>query len=389
MDGGSFISLLLSNEIKAYIVLIVISILSLLYRNLWAEPDVIGIYDFVCNQKGNIDIPIISFTILKTIPCSIFFWKIAHVLFVLFSLSSFYYLLRKAKASVEYLPLIGLCFYLLVFFIGFEDDQIVFPIIVGLIGWLYEKNNVKRKLIVTIIGLCLFFVWRGAPLILGIAVAAQLHLVTGLLIIFFAYIERYIGFNVAGSNTASEQILGNGFLTNNILSWFAIAYSIRNNTFEKNKTWFSLLICLLVASFVYPKLGTYTIIPAIVILARSSIDNVFIKRVFFLCGILSLTLGTAYLNFSLEPSSSTVDIIKIGVEKQNHGEIVLNDWWAGYWFQHYGGVPYAKGGSSNEYSEGIPVEHYWIGRHRKECLDLNHSGYTYFQKCPITPDGFI
>lgn len=369
-----------------YLLLLLAGLVSLFFfftKPLWMEPDTTAFYNRACLGGADFETPILPRIIFGLLPCSIIAWKVFQLFLILCSTSAIYYFCKKNLKDPEWFWFSFWSYFLLIFLLNMEDDQIAFPLIIALSGWLLFNPTWKKRILYLLsIGFLWYFLWNGSfvPMLLILVWTIEPLLAILFSSSIFGYqliINHMIGFADPGGT--SETILGAGFLSNDIpLLIFLFAKDKKKKILE-NKKLFSLFMGFNILGFIYPKLSYYSIVPFL-LLVEKLFPEEDRKTLLILGGVIIFFLAPALILHNAVPTPKMLTIIDQGVLKQKNGFPVYTEWWLGRWFYYEGGIPSDQGGNHGFQRINLP-DFYWLGLPRTGCTTLKVANPLYYQEC--------
>ena len=352
---------------------IMISVIVLLLRGGWIEPDSYAFYNYFCLSGKSFDIPILSNYFFDKLPCTQYLWYgfqafIWWLCFVaLIDANKIFNNIKDWKNGI-----IGLSLSFIYGVLALEDDFLAFPLIVyGTWGLL--KGDKKQKILGLLCFIVATFFWKGTLLIGAIVLASKINWKIGIGVVLI-----YIFNN--GTDTwggSSEAVFGLGFVT---LFPFLILlfYSTKEKVlaFRQNNVFFWTLPFILLTLY-QVKWGLYTILFLPVWLIGLIDDEVFQKKLVVLAGVV-FVLSIIGLGLTKSPNSNHWAVVQEAVDLQKAGYVVKNDWSVGRFIEYLGGKATQAGGYSG-FQNVFPGE-YWIGPDRN-CFTISKTDLLFLQKC--------
>lgn len=367
---------------KVLLPLLLVIFLGSLYffftQPLWLEPDTTGFYNRSCLNGSDFETPLLSRVIFNLLPCNVIIWKIFTVLISLCSVSALYFFCKKNLFDREWFWIIGLSYFLILFFITLEDDQLAFPIVIAATSILLANNTWKNRIGYGIVGAFVyFFVWKGAIVPITLFLAYSITplfspLLPILFIIYHFFVTGKLAFGDPGGS--NELILGKGFLVDNIIFFFFFLSKDKKKKISANKNIFALFTSWNIIGFFYPQLSYYGIIPTLLMAEKFLEENV--KWFLVLGGMIALVMAPGIIISQNIPNDKTMEITQHAVDLQMDGHAVYNIWAYGRWFHYLGGHPSDEGGYHGE-PKIKEKEYYWLGLPRKGCEKIE--GYYGYQ----------
>ena len=351
-------------------------------KPLWMEPDSTAFYNRTCLNGKDFETPIISRTIFSILPCNETIWKIFHFLIILSSISALYYFNKKVLKNDYWFLFSFLSYFLLIFLLNIEDDQIAFPIITVLSARLLIEQTQSKKIGYAIATIFLTkTVWAGSfipmTLFLSYTINPVLPIIIPIIYIIYDFIiSGTLFFSDPGGTI--ELIAGYGFLTNDIPLLLLFFVKDKKKKILENKNLFFLLTGFNIVAFAYPKFAYYVTLPLLIISFKFFEDKQ--KQLLMIAGIVALVIAPAIILFNSAPNQKTWSVIDLAVQKQSMGFPVYNEWFVGRWFHYKGGKASSEGGSSGEQTI-IEKEYYWLGTPRMGCETIDKAGNVFFQHC--------
>lgn len=359
-------------------------------RPLWVEPDSAAFFNRSCLNGKDFNTPILSRQVFDLIPCNEIAWKIFHVLLVLAGISSLYYFCKVLNLGDNWFYFSFLSYFLLSFLLNIEDDQLVFPLIVGLSARLLANPTWSKRLgySLCLVGITLF-VWNGAFVPMGIVLGYTIHPLIAILLplgyIGYQYIQSGNFFFNDPGNT-QELIPGYGFLTNDIPLLLLLFVKDKKKKILENKALFGLFTGFNILAFVYPKLAYYSVIPFLLIGSKFFDEQQ--KQTLILGGMIAILLAPSLILWNMEPNQQSWKVIDSAVLLQMQGKIVYNEWWVGRWFYYRGGNPNQEGGSVGKLTTN-ELDYYYLGTTKQGCQTIERAGRLRLQHCVFLEPTFI
>lgn len=361
---------------------LIISLSIILFKPLWPEPDSTAFYNRACLGGADFQTPILSRVIFSLLPCNIIVYKLFNLFLILAAISAFYYFNKKNLKTPNLFFLAFLSYFVMGFILQLEDDQIAFPLIVAMTGWLLSNPTWKKRIMYGLgILFLVLFIWSGAfvpgILFLAYTIEPTLSLIAILAYIVYHYLTSgTIFFNEPG--LTAELQPGYGFISDNILLLVLFFLPNKIKQLKDNKNLFVLFMATNVLTLFYPKFGYYGIIPILLLFDKVLTD--YWKQLLIIGGIIALVLAPTIILWNSQPNQKMWNIIDHAVALQESGQPVYNEWWVGRWFYYAGGHPSQEGGNEGPQHPKDKL-FYWLGQHRKECNLIESTGLLVLDKC--------
>lgn len=346
----------------------------LMIRNGWIEPDSFAFYNYYCLNGSSFDIPFLANIVFYGVNCSAtYFWyglqAFIWVMFFIALVDSYkiYHDIESWKVGI-----IGFSLSFIYGVLAIEDDFLALPLIAYAIWAIYLGN--KKDIILGVLALVLaFFFWKGTILIGSIIILSKINWKLGLLPVI-AYIINN-GLDQWGGST--EAIIGLGVVTLIpflILLYYSSKQKIRS--FRSSKT-FLLSIPFILLTIFQAKWGLYTILFLPAWLDELIEDEVFQRKLVRMAGIV-FVISIIGIGLTKSPTKEQWVIIDKAVAIQKNGNIVVNEWSVGRFFEYKGGKASQAGGIKGEQET---KNKYWLGQKISNCEILDYSQDLFLQKC--------
>lgn len=352
---------------------IMLSVIVLLLRGGWIEPDSYAFYNYYCLSGRVIDVPIISNYFFDKLPCTQYLWYgfqafIWWLCFVaLVDANKIFNNIEDWKNGI-----IGLSLSFIYGVLAIEDDFLAFPLIVyGSWAWL-KGNNTQKVLGLLCLILATFF-WKGALFIGAVVLATKINWKVGVGVALI-----YIWNN--GSDTwggSSEAVLGLGVVS--LIPFIILLfYSSKEKvlSFRSNKIFLWTLPFLLL-TFYQVKWGLYTVLFLPAWLDALIEDKILQKKLVVLAGVV-FVLSVVGIGLTKSPHAEHWAVIREAVDLQKDGYVVKNDWGVGRFVEYLGGKATQAGGYSGQ--QNVFPGEYWLGSDRN-CFTISSADLLFLQKC--------